>query len=441
MSFSPTFGSFGDFVSLSIIIKEFVVALDDARGSTSEYRALVKDLNVLDHTLLQIYQVCQVNLGVPELQQCKDAAFTSVEACRWEIDAFKQHVQKYDESLGKDSGSSLRTSVAKIQWRLQGKELEKFRVKTANHRSNMDVILSTASIKLAHLNEQKRQSDNTTWTQTLSSYVSEAANLSKEVLSLSRRVIFQNLLIYREVMAIRSTQLASIERPLPEEFFMLEDAVGRVVPIHLRTIDSWEAFNTLLIVRFKDRRGAKRVAAQRYTLQEQESGRLIRRDIPWSMAVRPRLTIYMSIICKESMTPNTALSSCPNCHTVPASSLKSSVRWWVPGQKLVVSLALMRNSSGCGTMYQRTSELNDDETSRSALAKRMPKPVSGDSANLAWDLNETNDSDEEDTSLFTNIQLVARKRHATVGLGKLADEKRFVCEFCSKSFSKAIELR
>ncbi|KAI1844306.1 hypothetical protein JX266_009597 [Neoarthrinium moseri] len=424
MSFSPTFGSFGDFVSLSIIIKELVVALDDARGSTSEYRALVKDLNVLDHTLLQIGQVCQVDLGVPELQQCKDAAFTSVEACRREIDTFKQHVQKYDESLGKDSGSSLRRSVAKKQWMVQGKELEKFRVKIANHRSNMDIILSTASIKLAHLNEQKRQSDNTTWTQTLLSYLSEAANLSKEVLSLSRRVIFQNLLIYREIMAIRSTQLASIEPPLPEEMFVLEDAVGRIVPIHLRTIDSWQVFDSVLIARFKDRKGAKRVATQRYTLQERASGRVIRRALPWNVAVCPRQIIYMSIICKESMTHDTVLSSCPSCRTESTSPLDSSVR-----------------CSGCGIMYQRISEVNDDKVSEFTSTKRRVRPVSQNYPNVLWDSDETVDSDEEDTSPFRNVRLVTKQHCTAVEFAQIPEQTYSTCRKCLKSFNNAIQLR
>ena len=36
MSFAPTFGSVGDFIAISILIKDTILALDDANGSVFE---------------------------------------------------------------------------------------------------------------------------------------------------------------------------------------------------------------------------------------------------------------------------------------------------------------------------------------------------------------------------------------------------------------------
>ena len=52
MSF--TFGSFGDIVTLSLLIKDLIKSLDDSRGSSAEYQAVVRELWSLDKALLEV---------------------------------------------------------------------------------------------------------------------------------------------------------------------------------------------------------------------------------------------------------------------------------------------------------------------------------------------------------------------------------------------------
>lgn len=55
MAFAPTFGSFGDFISVGILIKDILRTFDHVRGSVAEYRSLIKELYTLDLSLLQVH--------------------------------------------------------------------------------------------------------------------------------------------------------------------------------------------------------------------------------------------------------------------------------------------------------------------------------------------------------------------------------------------------
>lgn len=151
--------------------------------------------------------------------------------------------------------------------------------------------------------------------------------MGTKLLGLVKKVVFQNLLIYREMVAIRSMQSSYIERPICEEFFTLEDAIGRVEPIPLRLIDSWCAFDSLLTVRFKGRKGAGRVARNQYTLQENGSRKYVDRDRPWHTAINSGQRINMSVICRLTGTGETYLSHCPNCGAKSKSAADSYAQW------------------------------------------------------------------------------------------------------------------
>ena len=49
-----TFGSVGDIVSLCLLIKDLVKSLDNSRGSSAEYQAVIRELCSLDHALLEV---------------------------------------------------------------------------------------------------------------------------------------------------------------------------------------------------------------------------------------------------------------------------------------------------------------------------------------------------------------------------------------------------
>lgn len=123
--------------------------------------------------------------------------------------------------------------------------------------------------------------------------------------------------------------LMRLERPLNDEHFILEDITGRVFPIHLKTITSWDAFDFILAARFQGKKGARRVKGKRYSLQERASHQQVDRSTDWESAFLPYQKIDMSLICRESQNGSqTELSmSCPWCQTVSPDSVDRETQW------------------------------------------------------------------------------------------------------------------
>jgi hypothetical protein len=85
---SITFGSVGDVISVSLLIKHFFKALDGARGSSADYEAVVRKLVVLDTALLHVEQLSRSNAPKPELYALYETAKRSVDKCRISVDSF-----------------------------------------------------------------------------------------------------------------------------------------------------------------------------------------------------------------------------------------------------------------------------------------------------------------------------------------------------------------
>jgi len=152
--------------------------------------------------------------------------------------------------------------------------------------------------------------------------------LGSELKNLIWKVCMGNIAIYNEVTAIRRTLSPRMSSSLDEERFILEDAIGRVCPVHLRFITSWNAFDAVLDIRFKDKVGHDKVQQREYTLQEHATCREIDRSIDWEDAFIPGQKIDMSLIFKEHSPEKASnnLSSCPRCHAVSEMPVESEVQ-------------------------------------------------------------------------------------------------------------------
>ncbi|KZL80931.1 hypothetical protein CI238_06673 [Colletotrichum incanum] len=93
--------------------------------------------------------------------------------------------------------------------------------------------------------------------------------------------------------------LVRLERPLSDEHFILEDATGRVFPIQLKIITSWEALEFIIADRFKGKKGANPIRRNRYSLQERATQREIIRSTDWESAFLPYQRVDMSLLCTE----------------------------------------------------------------------------------------------------------------------------------------------
>jgi hypothetical protein len=142
-----TFGSIGDIISVCLIIKDLVAALDDSRGSTTEYREVIRELWVLDRALLEVNLLSRTCDNTIELNALCKTARQAAENCRHSIESFSRKVRKYGSSL--DEGGSknvFRDTAMKIRWVSQKDDLAKFRAEVNAHSSSINMLLATASV-------------------------------------------------------------------------------------------------------------------------------------------------------------------------------------------------------------------------------------------------------------------------------------------------------
>jgi hypothetical protein len=148
MPIEATFGAFGDIISLCIIIKDLIKALDDCRGSSAEYQKIIRELWSLDRVLLEVELLWKTSENTVELNALRETARRMTDQCRRPIEDFLKKVKTYGLSLHEGgSGSVIRDTAMKIRWQLvHGDELVKFRAEINAHCSSIGMLLITASV-------------------------------------------------------------------------------------------------------------------------------------------------------------------------------------------------------------------------------------------------------------------------------------------------------
>lgn len=106
------------------------------------------------------------------------------------------------------------------------------------------------------------------------------------------------------------------ERILIHQAFILEDAIGRVTPVHLQFVNSWEAFDAILEARFRGIQGLRKIQSKHFTLQEKKTGREVSREWNWEGAFISGQHIDMSLIFQHEAQDHSVRSEecCPSCH-------------------------------------------------------------------------------------------------------------------------------
>lgn len=148
MPVSATFGSVGDIISLCIAIKDVVKALDESRGSSTQYQEIVRELWALDRVLLEVellWRTCEESV---ELNALRVTSRRMVDQCRDSIEKFLKTIQHYGPSLrAGGSKNPLRDTARKLGWQmLRSEDIEKFRAEINAHCSAISMLLVTASV-------------------------------------------------------------------------------------------------------------------------------------------------------------------------------------------------------------------------------------------------------------------------------------------------------
>ena len=150
--------------------------------------------------------------------------------------------------------------------------------------------------------------------------------LGKEMKSFMSKIFFTNVAIYKAVLEIRGRLPSSLERSLCQEPFILEDSIGRVTPVSLEFVNSWEAFDAVLEIRFRGLQGFEEVQKKEYVIQAGATRREIHRSRPLECSFLPGQTFVMSMLFQDSGLPP---GWCPSCHTSSDGARNADVKWWV----------------------------------------------------------------------------------------------------------------
>ncbi|KAH9212127.1 hypothetical protein DL95DRAFT_464179 [Leptodontidium sp. 2 PMI_412] len=355
-----TFGSVGDIISTCLIVKDLVAALDDSRGSKSEYREVIRELHIIDQALLEVDVLSRTCERTPELLALCKTARQTAQNCRQSIEAFTEKIKRYDANLCEDSSRNfLRDTIMKISWVSQREDLEIFRAEVTGHSWSMNMLLATASVKLLQISDQKLDAHINVSQQRAESHdtliievreqlresnrlISASTHIAKNVAenlrlewfrqlgsdlkSMTQRILTMNVATYNAVLAIK------------------KDAIGRISPVHLQFISSWEAFDAVLELRFRLVQGYMKFKNGEYVLQEHATRREIRRHLPWEVSFLPGQRVDMALVFEDREVKTAGQTTCPRCQASSRGLLDSDIQ-----------------CTNCDMWYRRITEYKDVE--------------------------------------------------------------------------------
>jgi hypothetical protein len=90
--------------------------------------------------------------------------------------------------------------------------------------------------------------------------------LGSELKGLIQRAFAINFATYHAVISIQRALPSRLERGIVEEPFILEDPIGRIAPVHLQFVTSWDAFNAILEIWCRSLQGLRKILQKYYGL-------------------------------------------------------------------------------------------------------------------------------------------------------------------------------
>ncbi|KAF6821753.1 vegetative cell wall protein gp1 [Colletotrichum musicola] len=445
MELAFTFGAVGDFIAVLELIQKIVAALDESRGSAKEYRDAVRSLQILERTIAHVKDVFSnqnPSMGHGDLRAIALCIVAKIKEC---LEDFCDKIWKFGPSLANGGTKNvLRDAARKMQWKFKQGDVEKLHNDLSRLTMPLNMILEMTSLR-----EVRRGHDAT------SKQINDSESRTTAVIQDSNKSImeqfgaFEQLVLTKlEVMSEFGTDsnqsaiqiirmvnavskdlngikamLMRLERPLNEEQFIFEDVSGKVFPIHLRTITSWEAFEFIITDRFKGKKGGRRIQRGNYSLQERATVRGVSRSVDWQSAFLPNQRVDMSMMYRQGQdaTLMTSSASCPRCLAVS------------PGETGVEI-----QCTECNMFFTRVVELDDapilpfaptppqsahapggppfankgDGENDNASSNTPGRGSGGSSQPRRPSTEEESDSDDEDIQGFVRIMLISKAKNA-----------------------------
>lgn len=434
----PGFGfSFGDFTAGVKLVKDLIIALNDSVGAKLQYRRLISELISLERALTEVR-----HLQVEDSQASQKIALEQAALqCQESIEDFLRRNAKFKTSLGAHttfSKWSWRTNLHKIQWALCEEDaVNKLRAEITGHTLTINTLLTTIHLSATALQtelaksyqlETKEHRKVTDEAQSLVKRNHDLLNTQADlILTISRnvttcsthqqteelrlimlKVLATNMKIYQMVLDIQKLQFqvpAQVDRQLPISF---EDAHGRIAPFHIEFINSFEAFQAVMEVRFRYVPGLKKVRNIEYAIHESSSKRKLDLTAPWDSIFLPGRKVNMSMVFRR---PQTSMSSCPGCQA------ENDIDGSNEGSEIQCS------NVDCKMWYQRIIEMNEPQedpiaapkiqlgkrSRKATLAssrKRSKWPVVEGANYDAEEAAEDDDGDEDEIQQFRRVHVV-----------------------------------
>ena len=148
--------------------------------------------------------------------------------------------------------------------------------------------------------------------------------LGEELKGWMMKIYSVHIATYNAVIDIRGRLPGHLERVLYQEPFILEDGIGRIAPVHMQFISSWEAFDSVLELRFRNMQGYTMVQNKEYVIQDISTRREVDRSFPWEASFLPGQKVVMSMLFNDTMSSTT---SCPRCHCSSEKPQNSDIQW------------------------------------------------------------------------------------------------------------------
>lgn len=142
MSFAPTFGSFGDFLSIALLIKDITSALNDSRGSARKYQGLIQSLATLNQTIQAVKTIYLGPRHADALDHVSVTVLKVVEQIKQCLEQFGSGMKKYSQSLQPGgSGNVMKDAARKLQFKFEEKEVEELHLQTVRYSTTLNVLL------------------------------------------------------------------------------------------------------------------------------------------------------------------------------------------------------------------------------------------------------------------------------------------------------------
>ena len=227
--------------------------------------------------------------------------------------------------------------------------------------------------------------------------------LGSELKGLIRGAMTINFATYRAVMRLQNSLPSHLERSLFEEPIILDDPMGRIAPVHLQFITSWDAFHSVLELRFQNMPGHIKIGRRQYALQANGTGREIELSRPWHAAFIPGQRIDMSFVFNQYDASESSSTTCPGCFISSTYSSDAEIE-----------------CTNCQIRFRRITVIQDEEYPlREDQHTRESKlrPEAEDAGSRKRTFDELVEREEEDLRNFKRVRLISkRKRSGRLGI-------------------------